>query len=560
MKRAPSLSAPILQPSASLEQAFAGRLGGIALPEMLVRALTPRSANTHPSTIIPYRLYGDPQRGEHLLEGQDPYGTLPVPLDTTFWQRVSHREVAGHVQSFGWLEDLLAVRSRSAVRLGQDIVAGWINFHSNGSGRVWHPALIARRIIGWVRAAPLLTFDADDSFRTHLTQSIAHHASLLARWCWLVGTDRARIEVETAHLLAGVYLSKPHPLTARAQNRTARHIRRWLRHSGGQHDSDPQEFLRVAFYLSLVIEACRQTDQKTVPELREVGQDLAGHLASLSLADQVLCRLGTGGMTPARLMSGTLSALGAVPPAQGTRQLAACASLASSGLHAALNTRGPRNSSGTLHPSALALELAAGGEALLMDTGSGAGLGDEIAAWSAAGHGCSTLHLSETPFPTDMIQLTPTPGMFGTLSRSWNETAHASQVTASCTGTQGSLQATIGRTLSLARDGARLDGRDTITLAEERPGRPVHIRLTFNLHPMVDILENGSPGPVIGLQLLSGDVWRFSLAGDTALAIADSLFVDDLRQEIWKTSRILVLDTLVTQQARYAWCFERVAE
>ncbi len=560
---APDPAGSILHPSASPEQVLGACPAGVRLPGSLVWILPPRPPRPERPVVLPYRLYGDPERGQQLLAGRDPFGTLTAPLDGNFWSQVATQPETDHrVHGLGWLEDLLAVRTGQAVRLGQDITAAWLDIHSsghtNGTGHAWHLSLIARRLITWVRTGSLLTFDASEPFLADLTRAIAHHAALLARWQWLAGTGETRIEIETALGLAGVTLARPHPLVPRVQNRLARHLQQWCKTAARQGDGDPQAFLRMAFCLSLILESCRQIHQEITPVTRATGEALASHLASLALTGRDLCRLGTGGMTPAGLLPGTLAALGAVAPTRALPRKASCVHLAASGVHAVLNTRGPRHGTGTLHPSSLSIECADGDDILLADAGVGRGFGGGVAAWTTAGHGCSTLHLAETPFPTGLTAGSPAVGMVGTIERSSKETARDLQVTASRSISPGSGPASCTRTLTLARDGARIAGLDILALDAGRHPDPIHIRLTFNLHPMVAILDDGSAGSPIQLRLPSGARWQFALNDGPSPILADSLFIDDLRHEIWKTSRILILDTPTTHQVRYAWCLERL--
>ena len=556
------MAVSILRPPASLDRYFAIRRHAFALPGILIRALMPRPVRDHDPAPVTYRLYGDPSRGAQILAGWDPDNKESAPLMGRLGRNSAGQDVGiNDIGGFFWLDDLLSIRTNAAIRLTQHVIAVWIREHENRSGQAWQSTRIAHRLIAWIRAAPLLLFDAPDRLRSDFARSIAHHAVLLNCCRLLPGSGLTPIAVRTALILARVFLKRPDAVSSGTQDRFAGTFRRWLQRAALQPDTNPQDVLRAGFLLSLVIETCRHLNAAITPALSTVAHDVAGLLAAMRLTNAELCRLAHGGLTPTGLLSGTLATLGVHAPSSGSVNSAACTSMMTGGIHAVMNTRGSQNAAGRVDPTALSLELAVDDEILLMDSGDAGGFTDKLADWVRAEHGCSAVHLARTPSFTGDNQPVPSAGiMYGTISRSCQETLHALHRTASHNGYQNTCQATIERTLALARDGACIEGLDTITINAEAEDNPVFVRISFNIHPMVEIVDDESALSEVRLRLPSGKLWQFALTDGRACAIADTIFVNDLDHEIWKTSRLLVHETLTSRQSHLAWSFARVPD
>ncbi|MGB2271200.1 MAG: heparinase II/III family protein, partial [Candidatus Micropelagos thuwalensis] len=127
----------------------------IYLPKKpLLEGPYPEPGISYPTSLNP----GNPARGEAWLNGDYSLrgAIVNAPGNNPFYLRPPNEEWAMSLQSFAWLQHIIALNTPKTNMIAVQAIQDWVTYTSLSNRLAWRSEIIARRLMVWSQALPFL--------------------------------------------------------------------------------------------------------------------------------------------------------------------------------------------------------------------------------------------------------------------------------------------------------------------------------------------------------------------------------------------------------------------
>ena len=435
------------------------------------------------------------------------------------------RQLAG----FGWLRHLRAADSAAVRARGRVLVNDFLTAHPKPSAQlVWEPRVVARRTISWLSQSPVILQGADRAFYNPFMQALVRHRILLERQLAgdLAGTDRLLVALALAEL--GLCVEGSAALQRHGTEALVAEITAQVLPDGGHISRNPQVLIDLLLDLLPLRQAyAARGVQAPAPILNAIDR-MMPMLRLFRHGDGTLALFNGMGQTAPELVA-TILAYDDARARPVTNARYAGYQRLEGGRTLVVVDAGPvppRAFSGQAHAGCLSFELSSGTQRLVVNCGSfeGGRPSAREAARTTAAH--STLVVDDASscrFATNVglqrwlgEQILDGPVEI-TVERADVETGTMLAMSHDGYGQRFGL--IHHRTIVLAHDGTRLDGRDGLADTAKRPSdtkghsTDTTYVLRFHLHPTVRARAN-TDGSAVRLDAPDGESWLFEVDAD----------------------------------------------
>jgi len=455
------------------------------------------------------------------LDGRSPFAVTPP---SPAWQRA--------LDGFDWLRHLEAAGTEEARTIARDLVAQWLRT-SRRRASAWTPDVTGRRILSWLSHAGLLLQGTEPRRYRAILRSLADQITYLAT-SWRNAPDGyPRLLALVALATADLAIAGHDRRLAQSERLLAAELERQLSPGGGQLGRNPELMLTLLLDLLPLRQCFAVRGVGPAPWLTQAVARLTTLLRHLRLGDGTLARFNGMGAGERDVLATVLAydPGGAADPGPALHagyarlERGSTVAIVDAGAVPALEL------AGAACAGCLSLELSSGPDLVLVNAGMpGPGAAASRAlARATASH--NTLCLDERS-SSKLVRNARLESAIGgvPLSQPDNvacslreEQGGAAVLEASHDGYVEALGLVHARTLVLAPDGTRLEGRDTLAAAKGvlRFAWDVPFAIHFHLHPDVDARPGEEAGSA-DLLLASGERWRLEAAG-AVVSIEDSV-------------------------------------
>jgi len=462
-------------------------------------AAAPPAAVVRPA---PWGGGGDADAGRRILEGRFAFlGEPEARLPGDGWRPAGRSHLwLFHLHYFDWLDDLLALPGEEAARAARAHVGDWIAAHPWPDRLAWHPYPLSTRIHAWLRHSGRLLGGAPDSLREAFSVSLGRQAAHLRRTPELDVRGNHIVRNLKALVAAGTCVEGARALADGALGPLRRELDEQVLPDGMHFERSPSYHAQVLADLADTADALRAAG--AAPDwLEEAVARMAAALRFLRRPDGLLPLFNDGEVGTAAGLDRLEARLPPGPAAAALPDAGYFGLGRRDGLLAILDAGlcGPDWLLAHAHADALSFEMSAGGEPLVVNSGTfGYQVGETRSRLrGTAAH--STLALdgadSAEVYGTfrvgrrpRRVAARPSPGRIEADHDGWRHLGLAHR-----------------RTLASADGGRRLEGRDAL----EGPGaaRRPDAAARFHLHPSAAV-EPAAGGAL--LRTAGGRTVRFA--------------------------------------------------
>jgi uncharacterized heparinase superfamily protein len=522
-------------------------------------------------------LYGDSDRGRQLVAGEwAPLGRTVTLGPRPIWDAaVSDPRFEIERQSFGWLDDLAALGTRTARGTAQGWTLEWVRRFGKGRGIGWRPEVAGRRMLHLAAHARFLADGLSEREAGRLWRSLAAHGRLLAR-----GWPDAAPGLPRVEALAGAVLSH----TMSGDGGLVAAVRELGALADAMIDPDgatpsraPGDLAETVILLVWTARLLESAGRHAAPSHLHALARALPVLRALRLGDGTTARFHGGGPGMPERLDQALAEL-RVGPQPKPRLPMGFARLSGGRLVAVMDGAAPPTGPEARHAHAgtLAFELTVARQPLVVNAGPGHRFGPAAAraARSTGAHstveidGASSARFSseglaaraygpwieEGPSLVTVRQAQDHTGQ-------WLLATHDGYVE-----THGLLherrlfvdargQECRGEDIVYVTDGRARDRFDRV--ARDRPEGRVLVVARFHLAPGVKARLD-TYREIVELDLPGGDVWILRCAGGR-LELADSAHFDPSAAAPIPTRQILVIGEVIEYLGQINWSFTRRA-
>ena len=520
------------------------------------------------------RSVGVYSRGKQLLAGNIFFaGHLIEAPKTIIWDiPAPDQAFLAEAHGFAWLDDLMAFGTAAAQARARDWTRDWILRFGKGTGPGWTPDLTGRRIIRWVHHATTLLSGADRTTTEDFYRVLARQSAYLARRWQAAAPGLPQIEALTGLVYAGLSLMGMGQLVGPAAAGLDSACRADIDPEGGIRSRNPEELLEILTLLTWAASAMTETARPVPAELSAAIRRVTPALRALRHADGGLARFHGGERGAEGRLDQALAASGIRPgPAPGIA-MGYCR-LTGRRTTVIADASAPPGGSAVrgAHASTTAFELTSGRRPLVVNCGAGRGFGPswQNAARATLSHSALCLDKSSS-------------SRFGPGGDTLDHRASitASRLTLGSAGADlylahdGWLTShglTISRSLTLAHDGRRLSGIDTLTALTAEARRRFQDLMTatamtgagfsirFHLHPDVDATLDMSD-TAVSMALRSGEIWIFRFSGRASLTLEPSAYLEPGRVHPRPTAQIVLRSDARGFETRIGWTLAKAKD
>ncbi|MCX7288917.1 MAG: heparinase II/III family protein [Rhodobacterales bacterium] len=516
-------------------------------------------------------------RGKQLTSGNILLaGHLVEAPGVSLWDLPPHPQTADGFQAeahgFSWLDDLAAFGTPAARGLAHDWTWDWIARYGKGRGPGWTPDLTGRRIIRWIHHATFLLSSRSKGDNQDFYRALARQSSYLSRRWQAAAPGLPRFEALTGLVYAGISLIGMERLVPGAVAALAAACDADIDREGGIPTRNPEELLEVLTLLTWSARALSEAGQPVPAALSGAITRIAPALRTLRHADGDLARFHGGGKGTEGRLDQSLAAAGARPgqPAAVAMGFARLSGRRTSVIVDASPPPGGRAALAA-HASTAAFELTSGRRPLVVSCGSGLSFGP---AWRQAARA--------TPSHSVLTLDGASSSRFGTKGEALEHLANvtASRLIPGAEGTDlyiahdgwtASHGLTAGRSLTLAQDGRRLSGVETLIALTAEARRRFEDMMTltrmegagfairFHLHPEVDAaLDMADTAVSMGLR--SGEIWIFRFSGQAILTLEPSAYLEKGRINPRPCTQIVLRGQARGFETRIGWTLAKAKD
>src|SRR5580693_3479114 len=158
-------------------------------------------------------------------------------------------EWATALLGFGWLRHLRAAESGITRANARALVDEWITLQGSWHPVAWRPDVLSRRIISWLRQAPLVLQDADGRFYRRFLRSLVRQVRYLRHTAGDARRGVARMQAEMALTYAALCIAGQARHIKSATERLKNEIERQILPDGGHAGRDPGAIIELLLEL-----------------------------------------------------------------------------------------------------------------------------------------------------------------------------------------------------------------------------------------------------------------------------------------------------------------------
>ncbi|OYX24113.1 MAG: heparinase [Rhodobacterales bacterium 32-66-7] len=535
--------------------------GHARVPKGFVSQQEPRSVG----------VYG---RGKQLLTGNILFaGHLVQAPDRVLWDvPAPDPAFLAEAHGFAWLDDLVAFGTPAARVRAREWTHDWIARHGSGSGPGWTPDLTGRRIVRWVHHATTLLSGCDRATTDAFYRSLARQSAYLSRRWKAAAPGLPQIEALTGLVYAGLSLMGLERLVAPSATGLASACRASIDLDGGILSRNPEELLEILTLLTWAASAMTEAARPVPAEISAAIRRVTPALRTLRHADGGLARFHGGERGAEGRLDQALAASGIRPGPAPSIAMGYCR-LTGRRTTVIVDAAPPPGGSAArgAHASTTGFELTSGRRPLIVNCGPGAGFG---AAWANAARATlshSALCIdgsSSSRFGPDGMTLEHRAAI--TTSRMTLGSEGADLYLAH-DGWLASHGLTVSRSLTLAQDGRRLSGVDTLTAMTVEAQRRFQDLMTatamsgagfsirFHLHPDVHATLDMSD-TAVSMALRSGEIWIFRFSGRASLSLEPTAYLEPGRVHPRPAAQIVLRSEARGFETRIGWTLAKAKD
>jgi uncharacterized heparinase superfamily protein len=456
-----------------------------------------------------------------FLRGLSPFDIAPP---TPAWARELH--------GFGWLRNLAAAADEDACRGARLLASEWAIRFGSGKGIVSEPVVAARRLISWITHATLLLEGADAATYEAITTSLGRQIALLAGSRRDAPDGYPRLVTLIALMFAELSVAKQQRRLRDIEPTLVAELRRQILPDGGHMSRNPGLLVELLLDLLPLHQCFIARDREPPATLTEALARIQGMIRYLRLGDGMIARFNGAGI-PVAAGLGIILAYGdaSSPPlsearASGYARLAGGETI----VVADVGSPPPLSVGGEAQAGCLSFEMSTGRHLIFVNGGMPGGAAAEWtpAARATANHNTVCIAEQSSSKLVAQHRLKPTGDL--ALRQPDNVTWHVESTDGDITldadhdGYQRRFGLRHNRRLKIAKDGARLEGRDRIHAGKRsvRFKSDLPFAVHFHLHPDVSCCLRADEKEV-ELSLPGGELWRFTAKG-AALTVEESTF------------------------------------
>jgi uncharacterized heparinase superfamily protein len=546
---------------------FAGRING---HPVLRWPLVPRKADR--LLISPQDLRtADATRASEIYSGRFAFAGKVVICDgrSIFEMTPPSEEWAKEMLGFSWLCHLRAAESGIARANARALVDEWMALQGSWHPIAWRADVLSRRIISWLSQAPLVLQDADVRFYRRFMRSLLRQVRYLRHTAGDARRGAARMQACIALCYAALCIA--------GQSRHIKAMTIWLSSElerqilpdGGHISRDPGAIIDILLELLPLRQAYSSRNIAPPPALLNAIERMMPMLRFFRHSDGTFAHFNGMGTTPAELLLTLLAyddSRGAPlsnAPHSGYQRI-------ETGGGALIMDTGrapPVETSLDAHAGCLSFEFSSPKQSLIVvNCGMPANGRDEWRrlARATAAHSTATLngessaHFVEGQTFRRVLGGSPMVGGPSHVSVSREALSDSITLRAGHDGYADRYGILHERTVTLAGDGARLDGEDLFLAADGGPqirGKQDQYAIRFHLHPSIKA-SRLTDGRGVLLMMPNKEVWTFS-AGDNRVQLEDSVYLagnDGARRAVQ-----LVVSGQARSTPRVVWSFAQAS-
>jgi uncharacterized heparinase superfamily protein len=542
---------------------FAGRLNG---HPVMGWSLLPLKADR--LLISPQDLRtADATRASEIYSGRFAFAGKVVVCDSRsiFEMTPPSDEWATEILGFSWLRHLRAAESGIARANARALVDEWMALQGSWHPVAWRPDVVSRRIISWLSQAPLVLQDADVKFYRRFLRNLIRQIRYLRHTARDAHRGAARMQACIALCYAALCIAGQSRYIKSTTAWLASELEQQILPDGGHVSRDPGAIIEVLLELLPLRQAYASRNVPPPAALLNAIERMMPMLRFFRHSDGTFAHFNGMGATPADLLLTLL----AYDDSRG----APLSNAPHSGYQRVENGGGvlimdtgraqPIDMSLDAHAGCLSFEFSSPKQSLMVvNCGMPATARDEWRrlARATAAHSTATLngessaHFVEGQTFRRMLGGSPMVGGPSHVSVSREQLSDSITLRAGHNGYADRYGILHERTVTLAADGARLEGEDLFLAADGGPQiRSKHDKyaIRFHLHPLIKA-SRLTDGRGVLLMMPNKEVWTFS-AGDNRIQLEDSVYLagnDGPRRAVQ-----LVINGQARSAPRVVWSF-----
>ncbi|MEJ1159853.1 heparinase II/III family protein [Prosthecomicrobium sp. N25] len=463
--------------------------------------------------------------GRYVFAGRavdaDPRSPFEVEPPSAGWARQLH--------GFGWLRHLRAADHPAYREDARRLVEDWLRLGQRAPF-AWEEEVAARRLLSWLAHSPMLIDGCDAEFYQALLDAVTTHTRFLRDHIDRVPPGLARIRVAVALLAAAVSVESFRKLVRLQVKRLDEELSRQIFPDGGHVGRNPSAILEILVDLLPVREVQAARGIPVSPVVMSAIDRMMHLLRFFRHGDGALALFNGAGATSMSLLASVLVYDDARSRPPGNAPHSGYQRLEAEGTIVIIDcgTPPPPGFSREAHAGCLSFEMSSGRQRLIVNCGAFPLSPEwrELARSTAAHSTACLADRSSATFAAGAVARMLGPVIVDgprTVFVDRQEHEGAVAVIAGHDGYEARFGILHERTLRLAPQGDRLDGRDRL-FAEGRVAAPVPYAIRFHLHPNIRVsaLEPG----IVMLLAPDGESWEFHAPGH-AVRIEDSVFLAD---------------------------------
>jgi uncharacterized heparinase superfamily protein len=514
---------------------FAGRVNG---HPVMGGPLLPRKADR--LLIAPQDLRtADATRASEIYSGRFAFAGKVVVCDSRsiFEMTPPSDEWATEVLGFSWLRHLRAAESGIARANARALVDEWMALQGSWHPVAWRPDVLSRRIISWLSQAPVVLQDADVKFYRRFLRHLVRQIRYLRHTAGDAHRGVARMEACIALCYAALCIAGQ-----------ARHIKSttaWLVSEleqqilpdGGHISRDPGAIIEVLLELLPLRQAYASRNVPPPAALLNAIERMMPMLRFFRHSDGTFAHFNGMGATPADLLLTLLAYDDSRGAPLSNAPHSGYQRVESGGGVLVMDTgrAPPIEMSLDAHAGCLSFEFSSPKQSLIVvNCGMPATTRDEwrrlartTAAHSTATfNGESSAHFVESQTFRRVLGGSPMVGGPSHVAVLREQLSESITLRARHDGYADRYGVLHERTVTLAADGARLDGEDLFLAADGGPqirAKQDKYAIRFHLHPLIKA-SRLTDGRGVLLMMPNKEVWTFS-AGDHRIHLEDSVYL-----------------------------------
>jgi uncharacterized heparinase superfamily protein len=514
---------------------FAGRING---HPALRWPLLPRKADR--LLIAPQDLRtADATRASEIYSGRFAFAGKVVICDgrSIFEMTPPSEEWATEILGFSWLRHLRAAESGIARANARALVDEWMTLQGSWHPIAWRPDVLSRRIISWLSQAPLVLQDADVRFYRRFMRSLMRQIRYLRHTAGDAHRGVARMQA----CIALCYVA----LCIAGQARHIKAMTAWLGSElerqilpdGGHVSRDPGAIIDILLELLPLRQAYASRNIAPPPALLNAIERMMPMLRFFRHSDGTFGHFNGMGATPAELLLTLLAYDDSRGAPLSNAPYSAYQRVEVGGGVLIMDTgrAPPVETSLDAHAGCLSFEFSSPKQSLIIvNCGMPATGHDEWRrlARATAAHSTATLNGESSAQFIDgqayrrILGGSPMVGGPSHVSVSRERSSDWITLRAGHDGYADRYGILHERTVTLAADGARLDGEDLFLAADGGPqirSKQDRYAIRFHLHPSVKA-SRLTDGRGVLLMMPNKEAWTFS-AGDNRVQLEDSVYL-----------------------------------